>query len=65
MTRAEQSNYWRGMREDKVTKQQKQGLAVPNPDSMNPAKPLIKDKYNNMMELKKPKSINHFTKALL
>ena len=33
------SDYWRGMREDKVAKQQQQrGLAVTNPYSMKPYK---------------------------
>ena len=43
--------------EDKVMKQQQQGLAVPNSDSVNPAKSFIPDKYNNRTELKKLKSI--------
>ena len=53
------------MSDDKVMKQQKQSLSVPNSDSVKPAKPLILDKYNNHMSLKKLKRINYFTKALL
>ena len=51
--------------EDKVMKQQQQGLDVPNPDSVKTDKPFIPDKYNNWMELKKLKRINSFTKVLL
>ena len=53
------------MREDKVMKRQQQGLAVPNSDSVKPAKPFIPDKYENLINLKKPKRIKYFTKALL
>ena len=31
----------------------KQGLAVPNSDSLNPSKSFIPENYNNQMELKK------------
>ena len=65
MTRADQSNHWRGMREDTVMKRQQRGLAVPNSDIMNPEKPLIPYKYNNRMNLKKLNRIEYFTKALL
>ena len=41
MTQAQQSNYCRGMREDKVVKWQQRGIAVPKPDSVNPAKLFI------------------------
>ena len=50
------------MREDKFMKQQQQDLAVPNSDSVKPNKPLIPDKYNNRMELKKIERIKYFTK---
>ena len=53
------------MREDKVMKRQKQVLAVPNSDSLKPAKLFIPDKYNNRMKLKNLKRIKYFTKALL
>ena len=43
------------MREDKVAKQQQQGLAFKKPDSVKPAKPFIPEKYNNRIELKKIK----------
>ena len=65
MTLSQQSNYWRGTREDKVTKQQQQGLAVPNPYSVKPAKSLIPYKYNNPVELKKIKRGKYFTKEIL
>ena len=52
------------MTEDTVMKQQQQGLAVPNPDSVNPAKPFIPDKYNNCMNPKKLKRIKYFIKEL-
>ena len=65
VTQAHQSNYWRGIRGDKVVKQQQRGLFVPNLDSVNPAKPFISDKYNNNIELKKLKGENYFIKALL
>ena len=65
MKRVYKSNYWRGMREYKVEKQQQQGVDVPNPDIVKPAKTFIPDKYNNQMELKKLKRENYFTKALL
>ena len=41
------------MREDKVAKRQQQGLAVTNPDIVNPDIPFITDKYKNCMKLKK------------
>ena len=47
------SNYQRRIKEDTVIKQQQQqqqqGLAVPNPDIVNPSKLFISDKYNNQM----------------
>ena len=43
------------MREYKVMKQQHQGIAVPNSDSVKPYKSFTPDKYNNEMELKKLK----------
>ena len=49
MTQYQQSNYWIGIREDKVMKLQQQGLAIPNSDSVKPAKPFITDKYKNCM----------------
>ena len=45
MTQYQQSNYWIGIREDKVMKLQQQGLAIPNPDSVKPPKLFIPDKY--------------------
>ena len=62
VTREEQLNYCRGIREDKFMKRQKLGLAVPNSYIMKPAKSLVPDKYNNQMELKKLKRIKYFTK---
>ena len=53
------------MREDKVMKRQQQGLAIPNPDSVNTAKSFIPDKYSNFMGLNKLKRIKYFTKSLL
>ena len=54
MTRAHQSNHWRGMREDKCTKQkQQQCIAVPNPYIVNSENIFIADKYKNMMERNK------------
>ena len=53
------------MREDKVMRRQQQGLAVPNSDSVKPAKSFIPDKYKNQMELKTLKRINYSTKAIL
>ena len=53
------------MREDKVMKRQQQGLAVPNSDSVYPAKSFIPDKYKNRMEPKKIRRIKNFAKALL
>ena len=64
-TWAEQSNYWIGNREDKVTKQKKRGLYVPKPDSVKPSKPFSIDKYNNWTELKKIKRKNYFSNAIL
>ena len=64
LTQAEQSNCWRGMREDTVMKK-KRDLAITNSDSLSPAKPFIPDKYNNHMNLKKIMKIKYFTKALL
>ena len=58
MTYVEMSDYWRGMREYKIEKQQQQSLAVTNPYSMKPYKSLIPDRYKNWMELKKIKSEN-------
>ena len=46
-------------------KPKKQGLAVPNSYSVNPAKPFILDKYNNRMNLKKIKRIQYITKVIL
>ena len=46
-------------------KLQQQCLAVPNSDSMKPAKTFIPDKYNNCMNLKKLKRVKYFTKAIL
>ena len=51
MTQAQQSNYWIRMREDKFTKLQQQGLAVPNPDSVNLSKHPLQTSIK-MMELK-------------
>ena len=65
MTLSEHSNHWRGISEDTVMKRQQQGPAVPNSDSVKPSKPLIPDKYNNRMNLKKLKRIKYSTKALL
>ena len=45
----------RGTREDKVEKWQQRGISILNTDNVKPAKPFIPDKYNNQMELKKPK----------
>ena len=56
VTRAQQSNYWRVIREDKVMKLQQQGISITNQDSVNPYKILIPENYNNNMELKKLKS---------
>ena len=53
------------MRENTYMKRQQQSLSVPNSDSVKPSKPLIPDKYNNSMNLKKFKRIKYFTKALL
>ena len=61
----QQSNYWRGMREYEFTKRQQQGIVVPNPDNVNPAKPLIPEKYNNQMEMNKIKREKYFTKEIL
>ena len=55
VTRVQQYNYWRGMREDKATKRQQQDLSITNPDSLNPDKIFIPDQYNNQTELKKLK----------
>ena len=55
MTQYQQSNYWIDIRENKVMRIQQQGLAIPNSDSVKPAKPFIPDKYNNWMEMKKLK----------
>ena len=52
----------RGIREDKVTKRQKQGLTIPNSESVNPDKPFITDKYNNQNELKKIERIKYLAK---
>ena len=46
------------MREVKFLKLQQQDLAVPNSDSVKPAKSFIPYKYNNRMKLKKLKRIN-------
>ena len=46
-------------------KLQQWGLAVPNSDSVKPAKPFIPDKYNNRMNLKNLKRVKYFTKSLL
>ena len=46
-------------------KQKQQGLSVPNSYSAKTAKPIIPDKYNNCMNLKKLKRIKYFAKALL
>ena len=50
------------MREDKVTKQQQQGLAITNPDSVNQDKQLIPYKYNNRTEQNKLNSKELSTK---
>ena len=55
VTRAEQSNYWRGVREDKAMEQKQQGISIKNPYIVKTEKPFIPDKYKNRMELKKPK----------
>ena len=49
VTQAQKSNYWRGIREDKVVKRQQQGLEFPNIDniSANKEKPFIPYKYKN------------------
>ena len=46
-------------------KRQQQGIAIPNSDSVKPAKSFIADNYKNWMELKKLKRIKYFTKSLL
>ena len=46
-------------------KRKQRGLAVPNSDSVKPAKTFIPDKYRNIMKMKKLKRIKYFTKALL
>ena len=53
------------MREYTVLKQQQQGIAVTNSDSVNPSKPFIPDKYNNRMNLEKLNRIKYFTKSLM
>ena len=53
MTQAYQSNYQRGIREDKAVKRKQRGHAIPNPGSAKPAKLFIPDTYNNCTELKK------------
>ena len=53
------------MRVDKFMRWQQRGLAVPNSDSVKPAKPFIPDKYNNRMELNKLKRLKYFNKSLL
>ena len=53
------------MREYEFTKRQQQGIVVPNPDNVNPAKPLIPEKYNNQMEMNKIKREKYFTKEIL
>ena len=65
MTWLQQSNYWRGIREDQVTKWQQRGISIPNPDSVKPSKPFITNKCNNQMEPNKLKRGNYFTKELL
>ena len=53
VTQAEQSNHWRGIREDTPMKHQKLGLAVSNSDIVKLEKPFIPDKYKNSINLKK------------
>ena len=53
------------MKEDKFTKWKQRGIEIPNPDSVNPSKPLIKDKYKIFMEMHKLKRKFYFTKELL
>ena len=53
------------MREDSVMRRQQQGISVTNLDSVKPSKPIIPDKYNNRMNLKKLKRMKYFNKALL
>ena len=65
MTQEQNSNYWRGMRGYKLFKWQQQVIAVPNPYSVNTAKPFIPDNYNTRMELNKIKIKMYFTKAPL
>ena len=65
MKRAEQSNYWIGMREDKVMKLKQQGLDITNSYIVNPYEPFIPYKYNNCTELNKLKRGAYFNKALL
>ena len=43
------------MREDKFTNRKQQGISVPNPDSINPEKSFISDKYNSQTEIKRKK----------
>ena len=65
LTRLNKSNNWRGIMEDKVMRQQQQGLSFLNPYSTNSAKTFIPDKYRNKTELKKLKRKNNFTKVIL
>ena len=58
MTQYQKSNYWIGIRENKIMKIQQQGFAIPNSDSLKPAKPFIPDKYTNLMEQNKPRRGN-------
>ena len=41
--------FWIWMRGDEGVIQQQQGLAIINPDSVNPGKTFIPDKYKNQM----------------
>ena len=45
------------MREDNITKQHQLGIATTNPDIVNPEKPIIQDKYNNWMDMKKTQEV--------
>ena len=65
MTRVDQSNHSRGIREDTVMKRQQQGLAVQKSDSVQSAKYFFPDKYKFFMNLNKLNRIDYFTKAIL
>ena len=61
----QQSNYWREIREDKVVNRQQRVLSLPNPDSVNPEKPIIPGKYNNNVVLNKLKRKKYFSNSIL